>query len=112
MAGKPGRSGGPRANSGGARPGAGRKPKPVVPVEGAPQDAEAPDMLRFLQDVALGRIEANATQVRAAVAAVQYTHTKRGDGGKREEEAERARRAGSGRFAAAAPPPLKLVGGA
>jgi hypothetical protein len=66
-------------------------------------------MLRWLQDVALGRIEANATQVRAAVAAVQYTHTKRGDGGKKDEQAERAARAVAGKFAPAAPP-LKLVG--
>lgn len=117
MAGVTGRSGGPRANSGGARensggvrPGAGRKPKPPVPVEGAPA-AESPDMLRFLQDVALGRIDASPTQVRAAVAAVQYTHTKRHDGGKKDEQAERARSAAGGRFAAA-PPPLKLVRGA
>lgn len=107
MAGKPGRSGGPRANSGGARPGAGRKPKPVAvvvpPTEPAP---DAPDMLQFLQDVALGRIEANATQVRAAVAAVQYTHTKRHDGGKRDEQSERAKKVAGGKFAAAAPPRL------
>jgi phage terminase small subunit len=112
MAGMPGRSGGPRANSGGARPGAGRKPKPIAKApETLAADPEAPDMLRWLQEVALGRIEANATQVRAAVAAVQYTHTKRHDGGKKDEQAERAERAGSGKFAAA-PPPLKLVGGA
>ncbi len=110
MAGMPGRSGGPRANSGGARPGAGRKPKPIVRApEGVEQGSEAPDMLKFLQDVALGRIGANATQVRAAVAAVQYTHTKRHDGGKKDEQAERAAKAGAGKFAAA-PPPLKLVG--
>lgn len=63
-------------------------------------------MLRFLQDVALGRIEANATQVRAAVAAVQYTHTKRHDGGKKDEQAERAKKVSGGKFAAAAPPRL------
>lgn len=97
---------------GGRRPGAGRKPKPVAQVV-APDVPmpEGMDMLEFLQAVALGRIEANATQVRAAVAAVQYTHTKRHDGGKKDEQAERAERAGSGKFAAA-PPPLKLVGGA
>ncbi len=92
---------------GGARPGAGRKPKPMVPVAGAPAAADHPDMLQFLQDVALGRIEANATQVRAAVAAVQYTHTKRGDGGKREEQSKAAE-AAAAKFKPAAPP-LKLV---
>lgn len=111
MTGVPSKRGGPRANSGGKREGAGRKPKPIAVVvpPGEPVP-EGQDMLRFLQDVALGRIEANATQVRAAVAAVQYTHTKRHDGGKREEQADRAKKAATGKFAAAAPP-LKLVRG-
>ena len=62
-------------------------------------------MLKLLQDVAMGRIEVSPIQVRAAIAAVQYTHTKRGDGGKKEEAAERAGKAAS-RFATAAPPRL------
>lgn len=104
MAGVKGRSGGPRANSGGARPGAGRKPKakpePVV-VESADRD-----MLKLLQDVALGLIPASPIQVRAAIAAVQYTHTKKGDGGKKEEQADKAKKAAGGRFSAAPPPRL------
>jgi hypothetical protein len=103
MAGKPGRSGGPRANSGGARPGAGRKPK-------EPEPTAERDPLQFLLDVMQGKVEASATQLRAAVAAVQYTHAKRGEGGKREEQADRAKKAATGKFAAAAPP-LKLVRG-
>jgi hypothetical protein len=122
---------GVKGRSGGARPGAGRKPKnpavkapagPAVAVELEPQahggalkrsHAEPvpqgeKDMLRFLQDVALGRTEATTVQVRAAIAAVQYTHTKRGDGGKKDETADKAKKAGAGKFAAAAPP-LKLV---
>ena len=100
MAGKPGRSGG-------ARSGAGRKPKekpdntPVAQPEGT-------DMLTLLQNVALGVTEATPLQVRAAIAAVQYTHTKRSDGGKKDEKAENAKKASSGRFAPSAPP-LKLV---
>lgn len=100
MAGKPGRSGG-------ARSGAGRKPKekpdntPVVQPEGT-------DMLTLLQNVALGITEATPLQVRAAIAAVQYTHTKRADGGKKDEKAENAKKASSGKFAPSAPP-LKLV---
>ena len=105
MAGQPGRSGGPRKNAGGARPGAGRpkkeKPPPPPPIEIAERD-----MLSLLQDVALGRVEATALQVRAAIAAVQYTHTKRGDGGKKEEAATLAEQAGKGRFAPKAPPKL------
>lgn len=104
MAGVKGKSGGARPNSGGARPGAGRKaaPKaPTVPVDGA-------DTLKLLQDIAFGRIEASTIQVRAAIAAVQYTHTKKGDGGKKEEIADKAKRVGAGKFGAA-PAPLKLV---
>ena len=102
MAGKPGRSGG-------ARSGAGRKPKekpdntPVVQEPGT-------DMLTLLQNVALGVTEATALQVRAAIAAVQYTHTKRADGGKKEERQEAAKKV-AGRFAQAAPPKLAAAGG-
>ena len=126
---------GVKGRSGGARPGAGRKPKAKpeqakvpasVKVELEPQphggalkrSQEAPvaqaetDMLKFLQDVALGRTEASSLQVRAAIAAVQYTHTKRADGGKKEEQAEKAKQAaGAGRFAAVAPPRLAAAGG-
>ena len=124
---------GVKGRSGGARPGAGRKPKPkppaVVPVE--PQIAArmtvaekrekadekqaattttTTDMLQFLQDVALGRIEAKPMQVRAAIAAVQYTHAKKGEGGKKEAAASKAKEVAAGRFGAR-PAPLKLVGG-
>lgn len=139
MAGVAGKSGGARPNSGGARPGAGRKRK-AAPEESANQPTskcsavetnlepqarggalkrqravpvEVPecDMLTLLKDIALGRVEATTGQIRAAIAAVQYTHTKRGDGGKKDEEAEKAKKAGAGKFAAAAPPKLVAAGG-
>lgn len=92
---------------GGARPGAGRKPKPetAAPAPVVIERGER-DMLKLLQDVALGLIEATPIQVRAAIAAVQYTHTKRADGGKKEEQAEKAKKVAGGKFAAAAPPKL------
>jgi phage terminase small subunit len=105
MAGVKGKSGGARPNSGGARPGAGRKPKP--PPSPVPQPEK--DMLQLLQDIARGLTDATPLQVRAAVAAVQYTHTKKGDGGVKDERADRAKKAATGRFGADAPP-LKLVG--
>jgi phage terminase small subunit len=108
MAGVKGKSGGPRKNAGGARPGAGRKPKenpPVVPVEGGK------DMLQLLQEVALGHIEATAIQVRAAIAAVQYTHMKKGDGGKKDEAADKAKKAAGGKFAPVAAPRLAAAHG-
>lgn len=102
MAGVKGKSGGPRVNAGGARPGAGRPPKekPVTVPQG---DV---DMLQMLQDVALGRVEAAPIQVRAAIAAVQYTHIKKGEGGKKEDAAEKAKNAAAGKFAPKAPPKL------
>ncbi len=108
MAGVKGKSGGPRKNAGGARPGAGRKPKPkAAPVV---VDGDGSDMLKLLQDIALGHVDASAVQVRAAIAAVQYTHAKVGEGGKKEQRQEEAKKV-AGRFAAAAPPKLVAAGG-
>lgn len=109
MAGVKGKSGGPRVNAGGARAGAGRKAKAKESPPLPPPIPDDLDMLQMLQAVALGRVEATTIQVRAAIAAVQYTHTKRGDGGKKEELAGKAKVAGQGRFKPAAAP-LKLVG--
>lgn len=69
-------------------------------------------MLEMLQAVALGKVQATSLQVRAAIAAVQYTHTKRGDGGKKDAADEAAKKAaGASKFAAAPPPKLAAVGG-
>lgn len=103
MAGVKGRSGGPRANSGGARPGAGRKPKPppVVTVD-ATQDA-----LTFLLGVMNDAGAPLQQRVRAAVAAAQYQRVKAGDGGKRDAVNEAAKKAaGGGKFTPAAAPKL------
>ena len=105
---------------GGARVGAGRKPKPrhepvLHPALAKAQaDAEKPpvdapgapvDMLKLLQDVAVGLVDASPIQVRAAIAAVQYTHTKKHDGGKKDETADKASAAAL-KFAPAAAPRL------
>lgn len=56
-------------------------------------------MLTLLKDVALGRVEATNTQVRAAIAAVQYTHAKKGESSKKQEEEEaRQKAAANGKF--------------
>lgn len=71
MAGVKGRSGGPRANAGGARPGAGRpKKEPAVNPYADPLD--------FLQAVWTGAVEATVAQVRAATAAMPFKHKKLG----------------------------------
>jgi hypothetical protein len=133
MAGVKGKSGGARANAGGKRAGAGRKPKEAAPesangdahsvsIEMEPQphggalkrskaetqEIAERDMLTLLQDIALGRVEASNNQVRAAIAAVQYTHRKKGEGGKKEEDAARATAAGAGKFGVRQAPRLAV----
>jgi hypothetical protein len=97
---------GVKGKSGGARNNAGRKKK-ETPPPAPPVVIDSCDMLQMLQDVALGRVGATALQVRAAIAAVQYTHTKKADGGKKEEQTDKAQKAAS-KFAQT-PAPLKLV---
>lgn len=133
MAGVKGRSGGPRANAGGARAGSGRKPKDekesanqTAVHEGLEPQAHggalkrkkstsvpAPadmNMVDFLEQVALGLREATNIQVRAAIAAAQYKNLKKGDGGKKEEQAEGAKKVAN-RFAPTAPPKLITANG-
>lgn len=96
---------GVKGKSGGARKGAGRKPKPKAPppVLQIPDDH---DPLSFLLGV-MGNDAVDARlRVRAAVAAVQYTHSKRGENGKKESAERAAGTAASGKFAPASPPRL------
>jgi phage terminase small subunit len=72
---------------------------------------EEDDMLQLLKNVAMGLTEATTTQVRAAIAAIQYTHQKLGEGGKKDGKLEAAKTAGQGRFGAPPPPPRLVVGG-
>jgi phage terminase small subunit len=138
MAGVKGRSGGPRPNSGGKRPGAGRKrkanpeAKPNESANPAPNDASDKDKpsqepdpvlradgtvatgprapLVFLEDVLNMPGAPLKDRIRAAIAAAQYRHTKRHDGGKKDEQADKADKAAQGRFAARpAPPALSRV---
>ena len=105
MAGVKGRSGGARPNSGGARPGAGRKPKPVELIEVPASDTP----LAFLLSVMNDNDADPQLRVKAATTAAQYIHTRKQDGGKKDELADKAKQAATGRFAATAAP-LKLVG--
>ena len=97
---------GVKGRSGGARPGSGPKRKKAAAETQAPVPQGDKDMLTLLQDVALGRTKATALQVRAAIAAVQYTHTKRADGGKKDAIDDKAKKASVGRFAVKPPPKL------
>jgi len=97
---------GVKGKSGGARPGAGRKPdpKPETVVSGIR------DPLEFLLDVQQGLIEPTPSQLRAAIAAAQYLHAKK-EGGKKDDAADKAKAAGGGKFGAIAAPRLAAAGG-
>lgn len=97
--------GGPRANSGGARPGAGRKPKvpePITTTAADPKDF----LLAVMNDVTADQ----RVRLDAAKSLMPFMHVKLGEGGKKDEKARAAKSAGAGKFAAAPPPKLKLVG--
>lgn len=117
MAGVKGKSGGPRANAGGARPGAGRKPKPkpeLVPIPADLVIASAGtsfDPRPALEQVAKGLLEVTPQQYKALTALLPYVHLKKGDGGKKEEVGDKAKQAAGGKYAAAAPPRLAAAGG-
>lgn len=104
MAGKPGRSGG-------ARPGAGRKPQPPpqLGVAGVLADAMAKtDPQAFLLAVMNDMGSDARLRIDAAKALMPFMHQKLGEGGKKDAKNDAAKKAGAGKFAAAAPP-LKLV---
>jgi len=88
---------------GGRRPGAGRPRKlPVV--------NNFADPLDFLRATWSGEIAPTAGQLRAAVAAMPYTHKKLGEGGAKDQTQRAAVKVAS-RFAPAAPPRLVVSNG-
>ena len=101
---------------GGARPGAGRKPKPKAPpVVISPEvaqaaDGEPLDPRPTLELIALGHMEVSQAQMKALLALLPYVHAKVGEGGKKEQRQDQAKKV-AGRFSAAAPPKLAAVGG-
>ena len=106
MAGVKGKSGGARPNTGGSRPGAGRKKKeaPVVDI------SSNGDPKKFLVDL-MNSPEADVRmRVDAAKALMPFVHQKLGEGGKKEERQEAAKKV-AGRFSQAAPPKLVAAGG-
>lgn len=98
MAGVKGMKGG-----GGARPGAGRKPKQPEPVD----IPESGDPMVFLLAVMDDESADQRVRADAAKALLPYMHPKIGEGGKKEAK-DRAAKAVGGKFAPAATP-LKLV---
>lgn len=104
---------GVKGRSGGARPGAGRKPVPptVVPEEVAlVKPGEPLDPRPMLEQIALGRVVVSPQQLKALLALLPYVHAKKGEGGKKEQKQVQAEKVAS-RFAPVSPPKLVAVGG-
>lgn len=105
---------GVKGRSGGARHGAGRKPTPtttVTPETAGVVDGEPLDPRPTLELVALGHINVSPSQLRALTALLPYVHSKKGEGGKKDQRADAAKKANVGRFTPAAPPRLVAAGG-
>lgn len=90
MAGVKGRSGGRRANTGGARPGAGRKPNPIITtvIEPPPQPTDPKDVLMAIMTNAGLDVK---LRIQAAQALMPYVHARKVEhslGKKEEREVE------------------------
>lgn len=107
MAGAKGRSGGPRANSGGARPGAGRPPKEPVYLN---LSAIYDEPEKFLKAVMNDSGSDAKLRVDAAKALLSAQVRRAENGGKKEEKKAAAARVAS-KFATAQPPKLVAAGG-
>ena len=103
---------GVKGRSGGARPGAGRKKEPPVLLADTSVDAPStpvssePDSLRVLRAITNNTSLDAKLRLDAAKALAPYEAPRKGEGGKKEERQGAAKKAGTGRFAPAAPPRL------
>lgn len=82
---------------GGARPGAGRKPKdPEDELTIATSGDQTP--LEFLLTVMNDNAIADKLRLEAAKTAAQYVHPKKGEGGKADDAAQKAKAAAAGKY--------------
>ena len=95
MSGKPGKSGG-------ARQGSGPKPRPPALLDVPSTEKPLDFLLAVMNDASVDA----KLRVRAAVAAAQYVHVKRHDGGQKDERDRAASRAAQGKYSASEPPKL------
>ena len=108
MPGVKGKSGGPRANAGGARPGAGR-PRKAKP-EGPPPPARADDPVEFLMGVMNDPLQDPKLRVRAAIAAAAYKAPRFAPVAKKEQRnAAASNPSRPNRFATPSAPPRLVV---
>ena len=106
MAGKPGRSGGARAGSG-PKPKAAQKLEILVPALDALAHKDPKVFLLALMNDLEADVKLRAD---AAKALMPFMHTKLGEGGKKDQQQEAARKVAS-KFATATPPKLVAAGG-
>lgn len=108
MAGIRGKSGGSRANTGGARVGAGRKKKESTNIEVPPKE-NGDDPRQFLINAMKNCSLDDRLRLDAAKSLMPFMYVKKGEGGKKDEKHEAAKKAGAGKFSPAAPPRLAIV---
>ncbi|WP_374491610.1 hypothetical protein [Brachymonas sp.] len=92
---------GVKGRSGGARPGAGRKPEQPSLIEMAEQYDDPKEFLAAVMNDQKVDIK---VRVNAAKAMLPFDHARKGEGGKKASEQESAQLAFSGFFAPSAPP--------
>lgn len=104
MAGVAGKSGGRRANTGGARPGAGRKKKESTNIDSLLKNKDDPKLflINAMNNVGLD----DRLRIDAAKSLMPFMYVKKGEGGKKDERQEAAKSAGRGKFQATAAPRL------
>lgn len=91
----------------------GKAPEPLLPPPELPPalTRHYDDPLDFLTAVMNEPQIPMITRQDAAKALMPYKHAKKGETGKKEAAAAKAKETGASRFGAAAPPPLRAVGG-
>ncbi|WP_412479903.1 hypothetical protein [Azonexus sp. IMCC34839] len=122
---------GVKGRSGGARNGAGRKPRQPILIEESPGREEripngdgidgqenpvevilagdGKDPMQFLEDVMANPTMDAKFRIEAAKILMPFKHVRKGDVGKKTERQASAQKAAGGKFAASAPP-LRVVG--
>lgn len=87
--------------------------RPAIPDDiKAEAAAENLDPLTYMLKIMNDELADGVRRDRMAVAAAPFCHARKGEGGgKKQEKDDRAKAAGSGRFAPCAPPKLELVKG-
>lgn len=96
---------GVKGRSGGARPGAGRKPKTDEEKKTIATDGKQ-SPLEFLLSVMNDNDVEDKLRLEAAKTAAQYVHAKKGEGGKKDDAADRLKAASGGKFGVRSGPRL------